>query len=111
MQSRGAGLTRPGGSNGQFEVSEPPSISNTLPVTQLDAGEARYRAARAMSSTVPMRRMGVSASILPRRSSLRNGARAEVSTEPTAMALTRTRGANSCARMRVMNDSAALAVP
>ena len=30
-----------GGSNGQFVASVPPSTSNTLPVTQLEAGEAR----------------------------------------------------------------------
>ncbi len=40
-RQRRCGSHSPGGSKGQFEVSEPPSISNTLPVTQLDAGEAR----------------------------------------------------------------------
>ena len=33
--------TQVGGSNGQLVASVPPSTSNTLPVTQLDAGEAR----------------------------------------------------------------------
>lgn len=30
-----------GGGKGQFEVSVPPSISKTFPVTQLDAGETK----------------------------------------------------------------------
>jgi hypothetical protein len=41
------------------EASLPPSISKTLPVTQDEASDTRYRTAQAMSSGSPGRRIGV----------------------------------------------------
>src|SRR5262249_1097483 len=101
----------PSQSNGQLVVSDPPSTSTTLPVTHPPAGEQSQSAASAMSSTVPIRRIGVMASICWRSSSVRKGRTAEWSTAPTASAFTRTRGATSAASCRVMKESAALAVP
>ncbi len=64
-----------------------------------------------MSSTSPRRPIGVSSAMARSSFSSRKGSSAEVLTAPTARALTRTRGANSAASCRVMNESAALAVP
>src|SRR5581483_10720584 len=43
----------------RFGYSMPPSTSRTFPVTNDEAGDARYKAAMAMSSTSPRRFNGV----------------------------------------------------
>jgi len=65
-----------------------------------------------MSSTVPGRAIGVLASNCARSSSfVRTTCKASVATPPTEMALTRTFGATSAARFRVIMLSAAFAAP
>ena len=49
---------------GQTLDSAPPSTSRILPVTQREAGPARYAAAGAMASTSPSRGSGVALSVL-----------------------------------------------
>ena len=59
-----------------------------------------------------MRPSGVVSSMVVRSaSSVRTTSRADVATEPTAMALTLMRGARSCAASRVQCERAPLAVP
>ena len=67
--------------------SVPPSTSNTLPVTQDDASEARYSAQAATSSGVPARPIGVlSRNSLARASSVSTTLSESVSMPPTPIA-------------------------
>jgi hypothetical protein len=58
---------RSGVSSGKVGASAPPSISMTLPVTLLAAGEASHLAVFATSATVLSRRSGVAETIRRRR--------------------------------------------
>ncbi len=82
-----------------------------LPVTQAEAGEARYSAAAAMSSGLPRHLSGVLASMAWRMAAGITLFSAAVRVGPGATALTRTCGAKSWASRRVRWLSAALAVP
>ncbi|MNE60710.1 hypothetical protein D3C80_1558770 [compost metagenome] len=82
-----------------------------LPVTQAEAGEARYSAAAAMSSGTPRHLRGVLLSMVVRMASGITLARASVRIGPGDTALTRICGANSWASKRVRCVSAALAEP
>ena len=84
----------------------------SLPVTNRPAGEASHSAASAMSSGSPNILSGVpSIMALRMTSSVSTVSSADVATDPTAMAFTRTRGARSAASSRVMWVSAPFAVP
>src|SRR4051794_28869451 len=94
-------------------VVTPPSTTIVCPVMKVEASEARYATAPAISSGSPMRRSGVPAVRRLRLSGSSHSARAKsVLTRPGATQLTRTPfGPHSPARLRHSAKSAALEMP
>jgi len=89
----------------------PPSISNTFRHEARRVGREIERTKRDVADFASLR-IGVLPIISLRRlSSVSTTSSADVATDPTAMALTRTRGAQSAAINLVMCASAAFAVP
>ena len=86
----------------------PPEIVKISPVTNFDASDARNTAAGAMSSTAPMRRSGVMATICSANGPLTNSCEPSVAIMPGLIAFTRTCGASSWASARVMVSTAPL---
>src|SRR6476619_2015361 len=94
-------------------VVTPPSTTMVWPVMKVEASEARYATAPAISSGSPIRRSGVVAVRRLRLSGSSHSARAKsVLTRPGATQLTRTPfGPHSPARLRHSAKSAALEMP
>src|SRR5882724_470280 len=94
-------------------VVTPPSTTMVWPVMKVEASEARYATAPAISSGSPIRRSGVPAVRRLRLSGSSHSARAKsVLTRPGATQLTRTPfGPHSPARLRHSAKSAAFEIP
>src|SRR6185503_8578011 len=113
QRGMGPGVRRDDGYTYVAAVVTPPSTTVVWPVMNVDASDARYATAPAISSGSPMRRSGVEAVRRLRFSGSSHNALAKsVFTRPGATQLTRTPfGPHSPARLRHSAKSAALEMP